>query len=488
MKTWRAGALVVVLALVALAAVILYRTQALKAAPADTAAEVRAPSVDGGLAAQHLSAAVRFQTVSHENAADDDPRPLAALRDWLTATYPRLSAAAPREQVGEGALIWTWKGSDPSLPPIILMAHQDVVPVADETRGLWSVDPFGGEIRDGAVWGRGAIDDKGSLVALMEAAEALAAQGFQPKRTIYLVSGHDEEVRGSGARAAAEALKARGVRALFALDEGSVVVADFPLTKGPAALIGISEKGYATLKITARGAGGHSSAPPRNTAATLVARAVTAIADHPFPLRYGGPTADMLRVMAPRLSFPVRMAVANAWLFAPMLAHEIGATPPGQAMLHTTIAPTMLSGSPKDNVLPGLATAEINYRIAPGQTSADVMARARAAIGPLPVTLSWVGAPRDPSPVSSTRSEGWRDVAGVAARQFPGVPVAPSLVTAGTDGRSMSLVTGDVYRFQPILFSLKDIEMIHGVNEHLRVADLKRMADFYAQLMVRSAG
>jgi len=148
----------------------------------------------------------------------------------------------------------------------------------------------------------------------------------------------------------------------------------------------------------------------------------------------------------------------------------------------------MLSGSPKDNVLPGLATAEINYRIAPGQTAADVMARAKSAIGPLPVELGWAGAPRDPSPVSSTRSEGWKDVAGVAVSQFPGVPVAPSLVTAGTDGRSMYLVTGDVYRFQPILFSLKDIEMIHGVNEHLKIADLKRMADFYAQLMVKSAG
>ncbi len=488
MKTLRTAALVLVVAIAALIAVVLGRTALLKAPSAVESADVKAPSIDGSLAAQHLSAAVRFQTVSHENPSDDDPKPLAAQRDWLAASYPHLAAAAPRELVGDGGLIWTWKGSNTALAPIILMAHQDVVPVAEETRGLWSADPFGGEIKDGAVWGRGSIDDKGSLIALMEAADALAAQGFQPKRTIYIVSGHDEEVRGSGARAAAEALKARGVQALFALDEGSVVVADFPLSKGPAALIGISEKGYATLKITAHGAGGHSSAPPKDTAATLVARAVTAIADHPFPLRYGGPTADMLGVMAPHLGFPARMAVANAWLFAPLLAHEIGATPPGQAMLHTTIAPTMLSGSPKDNVLPGLATAEINYRIAPGQTAADVMARAKSAIGPLPVELNWAGAPRDPSPVSSTRSEGWKDVAGVAASQFPGVPVAPSLVTAGTDGRSMYLVTGDVYRFQPILFSLKDIEMIHGVNEHLKIADLKRMADFYAQLMVKSAG
>jgi carboxypeptidase PM20D1 len=446
------------------------------------------PAIDTNLAAQHLSAAVKFQTVSHEDKAEDDPKALAAQRDWLAATYPHLAAAAPREIVGEGGLIWTWQGSDPSLAPIILMAHQDVVPVVAETRGLWTADPFGGEIKDGAVWGRGSIDDKGSLIALMEAGEALAAQGFKPKRTIYIVSGHDEEVRGSGAQAAAAALKARGVHALFAIDEGSAVVADFPLTHKPAALIGVAEKGYATLLVTARGAGGHSSAPPNDTAATTVARAVAAIADKPFPLKFAGPAADMLRVMAPRLGFPVRMAVANDWLFGGVLTSQMGATPAGRSMLHTTIAPTMLSGSPKDNVLPSVATARINYRIAPGQTAADVMARAKAAVGALPVELAWSGAPRDPSPVSSSTSKGWRDVADVTTALFPGVPVAPSLVTAGTDGRSMSIVTPDVYRFQPILFGLKDIEMIHGVNEHLKLDDLKRMADFYARLMLKAAG
>jgi carboxypeptidase PM20D1 len=489
MKAIRNIVLLALAAMIVLVAVVVGRTLTVKQPGQAAYGPVpAAPAIDAGLAAQHLSAAVKFQTISHEDPAEDDPKPLAAQRDWLAATYPRFAAASTREIVGGGALIWTWKGSDPALAPIVLMAHQDVVPVVEETRNLWTADPFGGEIRGGAVWGRGSVDDKGSLVALMEAAEALAAEGFTPKRTIYIVSGHDEEVRGSGARAAAQALEARGVHALFALDEGSVVVSDFPLTHKPAALIGISEKGYATLKITARGAGGHASAPPDDTAATTVARAVAAIADHPFPLKFAGPAADMLRSMAPNLGFTARMAIANGWLFGAVLTKQMGATPVGKSMLHTTIAPTRLSGSPKDNVLPSLATAEINYRIAPGQTAADVMARAKAAVGKLPVELSWAGEPRDPSPVSSTTSDGWRDVAGVTKALFAGVPVAPSLVTAGTDGRSMSVVTGDVYRFQPILLGLHDIEMIHGVNEHLKIEDLKRMADFYARLMLKSAG
>jgi len=267
-----------------------------------------------------------------------------------------------------------------------------------------------------------------------------------------------------------------------------VVVTDFPITHKPTALIGISEKGFANLEITARSAGGHSSAPPEMTAATAVAKAVAAIADHPFPLQYSGPTAKMLTALAPSLPFTARMAVANSWLFGPLLIKQIGATDVGKSMLHTTIAPTMLSGSPKSNVLPSVATAHINYRIAPGQTAADVMARAKAAVGSLPVELSWASEPRDPSPVSSTTSEGWRDVADVTAATFPGVPTPPTLVTAATDGRSMYAVTDDVYRLQPIPLNLGGVEMIHGVNEHLPIADLKRMAEYFARLMVKSAG
>ncbi len=485
MKVLRNLAAALLLVVIAVAAVVVLRTVTFKAPAAAAGIAVPAPpAIDADLAAEHLAAAVRFRTVSHEDPAQNAPSAWAAQRDWLATTYPHFAAKAVREIVGPGALLWTWRGSDPALKPIILMAHQDVVPVSDDTRNLWRADPFAGEIKDGAVWGRGSVDDKGSLIAIMEAADALAAQGFAPKRTIIVESGQDEEVGGTGARAVAALLKARGVTALYAIDEGSVVLKDMPITHQPAALIGISEKGYATLVVTAHGIGGHSSAPPKDTAVTTLSRAVTAIADHPFPLALSGPSAAMLRALAPRMGFVPRMAIANEWLFEPLLLQQIGATPVGRSMLHTTIAPTMLSGSPKANVLPDRATAQINYRIAPGQTAADAMARARAAVGTLPVDLAWAAEPRDPSAVSSTTSKGWGEVTAAAGALFPGVAIAPSLVTAGTDGHSMYAVTPDVYRFQPILFGLNDIEMIHGVNEHLKIVDLKRMADFYARLML----
>jgi carboxypeptidase PM20D1 len=181
------------------------------------------------------------------------------------------------------------------------------------------------------------------------------------------------------------------------------------------------------------------------------------------------------------------MAVANDWLFGPVLVRQIAATPAGAAELHTTTAPTMLQGSPKENALPSLAVARINYRILPGDTSADVMRRARAAAGRLPVALSWESPPTEPSRVSSTGSDGYRALAALA-HQMADAPVAPALFVATTDSRYLAPVARDIYRFEPIRLSLKDVEMFHGINEHLQVQDLHAMAEFYARLMATTAG
>lgn len=477
-------------AIAVLAAVVGIRTATFKAPDAELGGVKLAPEVpiDAARAAGRLSQAVQFRTVSHQDPAEDDRAQWDAQRAWLAQAYPKFHAAATREIVGDGALIYTWKGSDPSLEPIILMAHQDVVPVAEETLSQWKAPPFAGAIRDGAVWGRGSIDDKGSLVALMEAAEALAAQGFKPRRTLLIVSGNNEEVvrKIGGAKTIADTLQARGVKAAFALDEGMLVINDYPVLNSPVAVIGIAEKGYATLRVTAHGEGGHSSAPPPETAAVVLARAIVRINAHGFPMRFQGPMAQTLRALAGRLPFMAKMAVTNDWLFAPLLVRQISATPAGAAGLHTTTAPTMLQGSPKENALPTVAIGRINYRILPGDTSADVMRRAKAAVGKLPVDLAWEGPPNEPSPVSSTRSDGYRAIAALAG-EMTGAPVAPTLVIAGTDSRFMARVARDVYRFQPIRLSLKDVEMIHGVNEHLKIDDLHAMAEFYARLMATTA-
>src|SRR5690606_38923740 len=263
--------------------------------------------------------------------------------------------------------------------PIVLLAHQDVVPVPDDTRTNWQVDPFGGVIRDDHVWGRGAIDDKGSLVALLEAAEFLAAQGRRPARTIIFAFGHDEEIGGDrGAVLMAAELKERGIRAWFVLDEGMAALERHPLTGGPAAMIGISERGSGTMRIRAVGQPGHSSMPPPETAVSLVSEAVVRIHDMPIDRSLeGGPALAMMRALAPELSLTNRMAVSNEWLFAPLLRQRMAGDPAAQALLGTTIAPTMLEGGVRPNVLPGEATAMINFRIHPRDNAADLLRRAR---------------------------------------------------------------------------------------------------------------
>jgi len=476
--------------LVVLVAVVLVRTFTFKPpASADTRGITVAPAgaVDVNGAAQRLSQAIQIQTVRHQDRAEDVDAEWTRLHELLATSYPAAHAAMTREEVASRTLIYTWAGSDKTLAPIVLMAHQDVVPVTAGTEQDWKHPPFGGVIADGAVWGRGSIDDKGSLIGIFEALEGLAKQGFKPRRTVMVVSGGDEEVMGQGARAAAELMKARGITAEFVVDEGMVVLNDNPINGGKVAVIGVAEKGYGTLRVLAKATGGHSSAPPADSGGVVtLSKAVVAIAGDPFPPAFRGPGADMVKALAPSGSFLVRMAVANEWLFGGLLTSQAGATPAGAALLHTTIAPTMLKGSPKENVLPQDATAWINYRIAPGDTSETVMARAKAAVGDLPVELAWAKTPNEPSPVSSTSSWGWKVLA-ATAHEVSGAPVAPSLVTAGTDSRFLTPVAKDVYRFQPVEFSLKDVEMIHGTNEHMTLKNLEKMVQFYGRLVVTAA-
>lgn len=480
------------LALAVLAAIVIVVTVRTAAFSPPAAVDVAAVPLAAGVpvdrakAAQHLSEAVRIRTVSHQDRDQNDWPEWNRFAAWLETTYPAAHAVLKREIIASHALVFTWQGSDPKLAPIVLMAHYDVVPVTPGTEKDWKHPPFDGVIADDAVWGRGSVDDKGSLVAIFEALEALAASGFKPTRTVIVLSGHDEEAGGSGARAVAEEWRSRGLAPSFAIDEGLAVVSDFPLLGRPVAVIGIAEKGYATLRITAPAKGGHSSAPPHETGVEVLAKAVLAITSHPFPMSFTGPAAEMVRTLAPEAGPLVRVAVANKWLFEPLLIYTIAKTPAGAATLHTTIAPTMLRGSPKENVLPQDATAWINYRIQPGQTVETVMERAKKATRHFDVELAWEGTANDPPPVSSTTSEAYRTIAALASDGGK-FPVAPGLVTATTDSRSLAGIAENVYRFQPIVASLGEFEMVHGTNEHMTLDNLGRMTDFYARLVATAA-
>lgn len=480
------------LVLIALVGFVGYRTMTFTAPPPPAGVAVPdtgAYAIDANAAAERLAQAIRFPTVSLV-AESDDRAPFAAFHAWLQQTYPAFHAVAKREMFGEFSLMYTWAGSDPAQPPIVLTAHMDVVPAPADTLENWNTSPFNGMVLDGYVQGRGAIDDKGSLVALLEAAEFLAAQGKAPTRTIILAFGHDEEIGGDqGAVLMAAALQQRGVRAWFVLDEGSAAINPHPLTGNPAAIIAIAERGFATMRVRAAGQPGHSSTPPHETAVSLAAEAVDRI--HAMPIRRsleGGPALDMMRALSPELSFTTRMAVANEWLFGPMLKSRMDGDPTARALMGTSVAPTMINGGVRPNVLPAEVEAMINFRLHPRDSSDDILAQARAATADLEgVTIDWAEPPREATPVSSATSSSYALIAALTGAVLNDMPVAPGLMLAGADARHYAGVAENVYRFQPVIFTTDDLEGIHGLNERLSIANLERMIRFYIGLIEAGA-
>lgn len=474
-------------------AVVLFRTASYGADPVGSRVELpEAPEISSDRGAQNLSRAIQFRTIT---IAPGDPRPgqegpWNALHQWLEQTYPAAHAAMQKELVPETlTLLYTWEGSDPGLKPILLMAHQDVVPVNIGTEGDWTGAPFEGEIIDGYIYGRGTIDDKGSLVALMEAAEALAASGFQPKRTIYFMFGHDEEVSGSGAEAGIALLKARGIEPEMALDEGFMIVDPSPLTGKPMGFIGIAEKGYLTLEIIATGEGGHSSTPPRDSAAVRLARAVVALDDNQMKADFSKPpVSDLFRSAANDMPFMQKMAFANTWLFEGMIDQQMSGIAAGNAMIRTTTAPTMLAGSAKENVLAQRASAMVNFRIHPNDTEEDIMQHVRdvtAGIEGIEIKVGQQGIRGlGASPVSPTDNRAYAVLASVAEATAGGAPAAPGLVLGATDARYASAITPNVYRFAPAIMSPEDLTGFHGTNERLSVENMGRLATGYAQIIL----
>lgn len=496
MKKTLLGLSAAILLLAAVAGVMVWRASKFGVPPGAVAGLrlPEPPAVDVDTAAEMLGVAIRIQTVTR---AAGDPQPGSddawrELRALLAARYQRVFSL-PIDVVADHTLLVTWPGSDASLSPLILMAHQDVVPINEGTEADWTHGPFGGVVADGYVWGRGAMDDKGALVAVLEAAESLASSGWTPRRTIILLLGHDEEVAGRGAAEAFALLGTRGVTPVMVLDEGLAVLARLPFTGKPAALIGVTEKGYASLVLTAQTEGGHSSRPPRESGVVRIARAVVALEDNQMPADLSAPPLpDMIAALAPDLPFAARLAFANQWLLGRLIESKL-TDPSSNALIRTTTAPTMLSGSIKDNVLPQRASAVVNFRIHPRDTFAEVtehVSQVTRHVEGLTIEPYREGIVADPSPVSSIHSDAYRVLEAVAREAAgPGVPVAPALMIGATDARHAVRLTQDaIYRFVPAVYTDEELAGFHGTNERLSVENLGRMMRAYAQLMMALAG
>jgi carboxypeptidase PM20D1 len=484
--------LAVVTVVAALAAVVLGRALGMRSRQPQVAPAAAEP-LDTAALAQRLAGALRFRTISYQDSTRFDAREFAEFQRYLRAAFPRLHATLALERVNGYGLLYRWAGTDSTLAPVLLLAHQDVVPVEPGTEGRWTEPPFDGRIAGGYVWGRGALDDKGNLVAILEAVEhlvAAGAAGAAPRRTVYLAFGFDEEVGGRrGAARIAELLAARGVRPAFVLDEGGALVTGLvPGLAAPVALVGIAEKGYVTVELTARAAGGHSSMPPRETAVGALAAATVRLERRQMPRAIRGPTAAMFDYLGPELPFGPRLVIANRWLLGGVLARVFGRTPQGNALLRTTTAPTVLAAGVKENVLPSTARALVNFRILPGDSVGGVLAHVRRAARGLPVEARALEeTASNPSPVTSVDSAPFRLLARTIREAVPGTIVAPWLVVGATDSRHYARLTPNVLRFGAFTIGTDDLPRVHGTDERVSVGAYATAVRVYIQLLRNAA-
>ena len=452
-------------------------------------------AVDEASAAQRLGEAVRLRTISSRSDANLSADQFKQLHALLQAKFPKTHAALKREVVGGLSLLYTWPGSKPELPPILLMAHQDVVPIATGTEKAWSTEPFSGEVKDGFVWGRGAWDDKGNLMAQLEAIEMLVASGYQPERTVHLAFGADEEVGGHrGAEQIAALLKERKVRLDFVIDEGLLITEGImPGLKAPAALIGVAEKGYLSVVLKMSATPGHSSMPPPKgtSAIAMMSAALKRIDDEQLPGGIRGVADEMFATVAPEMSGFSRVALSNLWLFGPIVQKQLESGAGTNAVMRTTTALTIVNAGNKDNVLPGQAEATVNFRLLPGDTKDMVVERTRALVADATKTdkfeLFALPGGAEASKVTPTDSAQYALINRTIREVFPGTLVAPGLMIGGSDSIHFGEISDHIFKFSPVRAGPQDLPRFHGTNERIAISNYVELIRFYHRLLTQGA-
>lgn len=430
------------------------------------------------LCAEKLSAMVRCDTTSYRDVAE--PEKFRRFHAVLRELFPQVFETCEVFDI-DGNLLLRWKGES-SEKPIMLMSHMDVVPAGPG----WSHEPFGGEISDGKVWGRGSGDTKASVMAFYQAAEELIGEGYVPATDVYLCSGCTEEVGGDGAPKIAAWLREHGIRLAMICDEGGGIIAE-PIGGVPGyyAMVGVYEKGTGNLKFTARSAGGHASAPARNTPVARLAKFISHVEKHnPMTVKFSPEVEAMFSRLAPYASFPLHLVLGNLWLFKPILKKVMPMiSPQGAAMLQTTVAFTMQRGSDGYNVIPQEAWVTANLRFIPHQKVAESVKVLTELAASYDLETEVVDA-NDPSPSLDLQGRAFRITEEAIRRAFPGLPASPYVVTGATDCRFYGEdVTEACVRFAPVVFGPEQMKGMHGIDENIETNCLPGAVEYYKTLI-----
>ena len=477
--------LVAVLALIfILLAVILIRT-ARFARPPEQVEPVGLVELDADAAAAHLAAALRCRTVTTSPDAEPDHKEFNKLRHTLEQLYPRAHATLKREIISDHSLLYCWQGSNPELLPILMTAHLDVVPADPSTIDQWEHPPFSGGMDGEYIWGRGALDIKSQVMALLESVEKLLKAGFKPERTLYLAFGQDEEVGGArGAARIAATLEERGERLELVLDEGGAIMqGQLPGIDAPVALIGVSEKGYLSLRLRARAKGGHSMAPPPASAIGRLSRAIKRLEEKPLPAHLDA-IKTTFQAVGPVADTGLQIGFANLWLFKRAVRKRMESSPQSNAAIRTTTAVTMVNGGIKDNILPQTAEAVVNFRLMPQDSVARVIEHVRRVVDDDAITIEiFENSAWEASPVSPVGGSAYQSLSRCIREVFSEAVPAPYLVMGATDARYYGRVSDQVLRFTPMLLDKEDFARIHGINERIHKDAFRLMIQFYLHLL-----
>ncbi|HMU47049.1 MAG TPA: M20/M25/M40 family metallo-hydrolase [Chitinophagaceae bacterium] len=434
------------------------------------------------LSIKRFSEALRIRTISSDDPSVFDSSAFRQMKNFLEKSFPFVHANLERTCINEFGYIYRWEGIDKNKDPLVLLAHQDVVPVEEAAEKLWTYPAFSGAIKNDTVWGRGAVDDKGTLIAILEAAENLLQNNQHPLRTVYFCFGHDEETSGHyGAESIAKWFSDRNIHPFLVLDEGlEIIHKNYIPLKTPVALIGVGEKGYATFEVTSRIEGGHSAAPKRETAITILSDALKKVNDDPMPAVLINTVNLFLTSIKNELPGKMRFAISNLWLFKKKLLKEMAKNNGTNSLIRTTIVTTMINSGVKDNVIPSFATATINCRILPGETVEEVENFLTRQINDERIFIKRTSACWNPPPMTSTESGAYKLIDSLTKKIFPQVVTAPLFVVGTTDARFFRSLSEGVINFIPVF----DSKGMHGVDERRSINDYLNLIFFFEQLML----
>lgn len=432
---------------------------------------------------KNLSDAIKIKTISNVDESKVDWTAFDELHKLFEERYPLVHKTLKKEVVGKASLLYTWEGKNPDLEPIALLGHQDVVPVSAGTEVDWDHDPFGGEIADGYLWGRGSVDMKNHVLAVIESVETLLEDGFEPERTVYLCFGHNEEVVASpdnGAKKISALLESRGVRLDSVLDEGGAILPiSVPgIIEKNLAGIGIAEKGYCDYKISVTAKGGHSSTPPNHTALGELADVIKDIEGNQFKSEITSIVDGILDKVGRNTSFLARNVLCNVKYLKPVLKVVMSNIPAAASFVRTTTAVTMAEGSPQANVLPQKASVAVNFRIMPGMTIADIKTHLQKVIRNKNVEIELLGG-QEPSNISPTDSRAFKAIEDICYRMNNKNVAAPYLVMGGTDARNYQNICENVYRYSPFLLPTNILQTTHGTNERIALSSFPDALAFF---------